>query len=157
MKVSIDVSLVMWVVALVAIGAGIGSLTSSELDVWYSALNRSSLTPPNAVFPVVWSLLYTMIAISGWLIWRWPHFSRLSAIKVLFAAQLLLNWVWTPLFFYAHLTGIAFIVLVGIALLTAALIGLAYQRVPIVSLLMLPYLVWVVCAGYLNFYIVLYN
>lgn len=63
-------SLIAWIVALIAIGGAIGFLTKPEISTWYSALNRSSLTPPNGVFPVAWTLLYGIIGACDWLTWR---------------------------------------------------------------------------------------
>lgn len=93
-------SLLIWIAALIAIGGIIGSLTKPEISTWYSSLNRARLTPTNYVFPVAWTILYGIIGASGWLIWRASSFLKLSVIKTLYVAQLILNWSWTPLFFY---------------------------------------------------------
>jgi benzodiazapine receptor len=61
-------SLIIWIVALIAIGGVIGSLTKPEISTWYSALNRSTLTPPNYIFPIAWTILYGIIGACGWLI-----------------------------------------------------------------------------------------
>ncbi len=150
-------SLVIWIVVLIAIGGGIGSFTKPEISTWYSTLNRSTLTPPNYVFPVTWTILYGIIGACGWVIWREESFPRLSIIKTLYVTQLILNWSWTPLFFHYHFTGFALIVLVIMDILVCTLICLAYQKIRAVSLLMLPYLFWILFASYLNFYIWQYN
>jgi tryptophan-rich sensory protein len=150
-------SLIIWIVALIAIGGVIGSLTKPEISTWYSALNRSNLTPPNYVFPVAWTILYGIIGICGWLIWHKFSSPKLSIIKTLYVAQLILNWSWTPLFFGFHLTGFSLVVLVAMDILVFALICLAYQKMRAVSLLMIPYLLWILFATYLNFYIWRYN
>jgi benzodiazapine receptor len=150
-------SLIIWIVALIAIGGAIGSLTKPEISTWYSTLHRSTLTPPNYVFPVAWTILYGMIGACGWLIWRSQAFPKLSIIKILYVAQLILNWSWTPLFFHYHLTGLSLLVLGLMDILVCALICLAYQKIKVVSLLMIPYLSWILFASYLNFYIWWYN
>ena len=150
-------SLIIWIVALIAIGGVIGSLTKPEISTWYSTLNRSTLTPPNYVFPIAWTILYGIIGICGWLIWREPSFRKLSVIKTLYLTQLILNWSWTPLFFGFHLTGLSLVVLVAMNILVCAFICLSYQKMKAVSLLMIPYLSWIVFASYLNFYIWQYN
>jgi len=150
-------SLIIWIVALIAIGGVIGSLTKPEISTWYSTLNRSTLTPPNYVFPIAWTILYGIIGVCGWLIWRASSFPKLSIIKTLYVAQLILNWSWTPLFFHYHLTGLSLVVLVAMDVLVCALICIAYQRMRAVSLLMIPYLSWILFASYLNFYIWQYN
>ena len=150
-------SLIIWIAALIAIGGVIGSLTKPEISSWYSTLNRSTLTPPNYVFPVAWTILYGIIGTCGWLIWRNQVFPKLSIIKTLYVAQLILNWSWTPLFFYYHLTGLSLVVLIAMDILVGILIFLAYRKMKVVSLLMIPYLSWILFASYLNFYIWWYN
>lgn len=150
-------SLIIWIMALIAIGGIIGSLTKPEISTWYSALNRSTLTPPNYVFPVAWTILYGIIGTCGWLIWRPQAFTQLSVIKTLYVTQLILNWSWTPLFFHYHLKGLALVVLVLMDILVGALICIAYRKMKAVSLLMIPYLSWILFASYLNFYIWQYN
>lgn len=150
-------SLIIWIVALIAIGGGIGSLTKPEISTWYTTLNRSTLTPPNYIFPIAWTILYGIIGICGWLIWREHSFRKLSVIKTLYVTQLILNWSWTPLFFHYHLTGLSLVVLGTMDILVFALICLAYRKMKVVSLLTIPYLSWILFASYLNFYIWQYN
>lgn len=151
-------SLILWIVALIAIGGVIGSWTKPEISTWYSTLNRSTLTPPNYVFPIAWTILYGIIGACGWLIWRPQAFPKLlSVIKTLYLTQLILNWSWTPLFFHYHLTGFSLVVLVAMDILVSILIFLAYRRMRAVSLMMIPYLFWILFATYLNFYIWQYN
>ena len=150
-------SLIIWIVALIAIGSVIGSLTKPEISTWYSTLHRSTLTPPNYVFPVAWTILYGIIGACGWLMWRASAFPKLSIIKTLYVAQLILNWSWTPLFFHYHLTGLSLIVLIAMDILVGTIIWLAYQKMRAVSLLLIPYLSWILFASYLNFYIWQYN
>ncbi len=149
-------SLIIWIIALLAIGSIIGSITKPEVDSWYRGLQRSSLTPPNYVFPVAWTILYAIIGICGWLIWSSKSLP-VTIIKTLYITQLILNWSWTPLFFYYHLTGLALIILFSMDLLVGALICVAYTKIRSVSLLMVPYLCWLLFASYLNLYIWLYN
>lgn len=146
-------SLIIWIVALIGIGWVIGSLTQSEINAWYSTLNRASLTPPNFIFPLAWTILYGMIGACGWRIWRETSFPKLRTIKALYVTQLILNWSWTPFFFRYHLTGLSFIVLSAMDILVGALIWLSYRKMKTVSLMMLPYLLWILFASYLNFYI----
>lgn len=150
-------SLFLWVSALIVIGGIIGSLTKPEINIWYSTLNRSTLTPPNYVFPIAWTILYTVLGVCGWSIWRTSSFSHLRLIKNLYIFQMILNWSWTPLFFYYHLTTISLISLVIMNMLVVSMIYLSYPRMKSVSLLMIPYLVWILFASYLNFYIWQYN
>lgn len=150
-------SLIIWIVALIAIGGAIGSLTKPEIGTWYSTLNRSPLTPPNYIFPIAWTILYAAIGACGSLIWQRNPFQNISAIKILYVAQLVLNWSWTPIFFHYHLTEVSLIILVFMDLFVAMIIFLTYRKMKVVSLLMIPYLFWILFASYLNFYIWWYN
>lgn len=149
-------SLLIWVFSLILIGAIIGNLTKNGVDTWYATLNRSPLTPPNYVFGVVWTILYAMIGISGWSIWN-NTTKNLALIKKLYIGQLVLNWSWTPLFFYYHLQGYALICLILIVITVTATMVTTHRTIRMVSLLFAPYLLWLLFATYLNLYIWLYN
>lgn len=157
MKSKDYISLIMWIAVLVLIGSLIGFLTKTEVTTWYSTLNRSSLTPPNYVFPIVWTLLYSMIAACGWIIWRASSLPKLMLIKCLYVIQLILNWSWTPLFFHYHLIDFSLVCLLVMNIVVAMIIYLGYTKLRSVSLLMIPYLLWILLATYLNFYIWQYN
>lgn len=149
--------LMLWVMVLVSVGSGIGYLTQGGIDQWYSGLLKSSLTPPNYMFGIVWSVLYVLIAAAGWLIWEKEHTVDLTLIKRLYIIQLLLNFSWTPLFFNYHLIGLSLLCLLIILVLVATLLGLSYRVLKSVAYLLTPYLLWLFLAGYLNLYIWLYN
>lgn len=151
------ISLSVWVVSLLLIGTLIGSLTKTEISTWYSSINRSSFTPPNYVFPIAWTILYTILAVCGWLIWKARSFSNLRLIKSLYVMQLILNWCWTPLFFQYHLTGTALVSLLVMDVIVAIIIYLGHVKMRSVSLLLIPYFFWLLFATYLNFYIWQYN
>lgn len=150
-------SLIIWITALIVIGSIIGSSTKPDMSQWYSTLNRSELTPPNYVFPIVWTILYGVIGSCGWLIWRSTPFSQLRIIKGLYIMQLISNWSWTPLFFRYHLTGLSLLAVICMDILVGLIIWLSYRKIRSVSLLMMPYLLWILCASYLNMYIWWYN
>jgi len=73
--------LIIWILSLMLIGSLIGALTKGGVSGWYADINRSPLTPPNYVFGIAWSILYAMIATSGWIIWESKSFSCLSLLK----------------------------------------------------------------------------
>jgi translocator protein len=151
------ISLIIWTLALIAVGSVIGSLTKPEISTWYNTLNRAPLTPPNYVFPVAWTILYGIIGACGWHIWGEQSFPKIKALKTLYIIQLILNWSWTPLFFGYHLPGLSLIILVFMDILVGMIIWLAYPKIKCVSLLMIPYLLWILFASYLNFYIWWHN
>ena len=148
-------SLVLWIMIIQLVGAGLGLLTNISATGWYQALSRSSLTPPDAVFGIVWPLLYVLIAISGWWLWQQPKPYRIE--KKLFVAQLILNWLWTPLFFYLHLPGLAFFELLLLTVLTLILIIRLNFKLLLASILLIPYFLWIFFAVYLNYFIWMNN
>lgn len=120
-------------------------------DEWYRSLIRPSYAPPNWVFGPVWSLLYTMMGISGWLVWksnkRGNKYSALSA----FVLQLMLNGAWSGLFFGWHRPDLALIEIVLLWVAIAMTIMLFSQFSRVAALLLLPYLAWVSFASVLNY------
>ncbi len=114
---------------------------------WYQSLRRPSWTPPNWVFPVVWTILYIAIGISGWLVWQ---AGAPGVAMALWLLQLILNGAWSWLFFGRHRMDLAFI---DICLLLAAIVAyiIAASMVsPLAALLLVPYAAWVATAAALN-------
>lgn len=116
---------------------------------WYAALEKPPWNPPSWVFAPVWSLLYLAMAIAAWRAWRSPALPR--GAMLLFAVQLVLNALWSWIFFGLQLPALAFaeicVLFFGIAA-TASLFGRADR---LAGILMLPYLAWVGFAAALNF------
>jgi translocator protein len=118
---------------------------------WYESLNKPTWQPPNWLFGPVWTVLYLMIATSGWLIWKKVGFEAAILPFAVFALQLCLNAAWTPIFFGMQRLGFALVV---IGLLWVAIVWMIALFRPISSqaaLLLLPYLAWVSFATFLNF------
>ena len=137
----------------VALAAGwLGSLaTAPNIPTWYAGLAKPAFNPPNAVFPVVWTILYILMAVAAWLVWRAPGDAgdRRRAL-VAYAAQLVLNVAWSFAFFGARspLAGLAVIVPLSLAILWT-MIG--FHRIsPPAAWLLAPYLAWVLFATVLN-------
>jgi len=125
-----------------------GAVTSSSVREWYPTLAKPDWTPPAWLFGPVWTALYAMMAVAGWLVWRRTGW---SGALIWFAAQLVLNATWSPVFFGLHRIGWA---LVNIMLLWLAIVGttVAFWRVtPVAGGLFVPYLAWVSFATALNF------
>jgi tryptophan-rich sensory protein len=134
-------------VALVAAAASTGALF--EPGSWYAQLEKPSWNPPNAVFGPVWTVLYVMIALAGWLVWRAS--GRMALAVQFWLAQLALNWMWSFLFFGMHRPDLA---LVDIVLLLAAIFAFivtARRYSTVASWLFVPYAAWVGFATALNF------
>lgn len=154
-----EFSLIVWIIALEAIGMAIGYYSKSDKDTWYKRLNRSSLTPPNYVFPIAWTILYGFIGACGWSIWQSDEatFPGLNELKVLYIIGLVLNWSWTPIFFNLHQTGIALLVMLSLDITVGWIIWKCDPMLSTVSLLFTPYILWLTFATYLNFYIWWHN
>ena len=79
---------------------GIGAIfTTSAIPTWYAALRKPSFTPPNWIFGPVWTALYTMMAVAAWFVWKRGGFPAQLIALSLFLLQLLINALWSPLFF----------------------------------------------------------
>ncbi|GAB4193026.1 MAG: tryptophan-rich sensory protein [Calditrichia bacterium] len=139
---------VIWII--ISLSAGfIGSQFSP--DHWYEALNKPTWNPPNYIFGPVWTMLYILMGISAWLVWRKYKLSGASIAFVFFFFQLILNTLWSYLFFGLHRPDLAFmeIIVLWIAILVT-LISF-YKLHKTAALLLLPYLGWVTFAAVLNF------
>jgi tryptophan-rich sensory protein len=118
---------------------------------WYRALRKPSWNPPDWLFPIAWAALYLMIAIAGWLVWRAAGIAGAGLALSLYVLQLALNAAWSWLFFGLKRMGLALAECVALWLAIAATIA-AFAPISITAAaLMLPYLVWVGFATFLNF------
>jgi len=125
-----------------------GMATSGSVREWYPTIIKPSWNPPGWVFGPVWTILYAMMAVAAWLVWRKTGW---SGALVWFAVQLALNAAWSPLFFGLHRIDLA---LVDIVALWVAITGtlVAFWKVsPLAGGLLIPYLAWVSFATALNF------
>jgi tryptophan-rich sensory protein len=118
---------------------------------WYERLKKPSWRPPNRLFAPVWTVLYVMIAVSGWLVWREFGFAGAVLPLAVYALQLVLNAAWTPLFFGLHRPDLAFVDIVLVWLSIVATIALFLPLHVGAALLLVPYLAWVTFATALNF------
>jgi translocator protein len=119
-------------------------------DDWYDGLRKPRLNPPKAVFGPVWTVLYGLIAVSGYRVWKAPDSRRRRAALGLWGTQLALNAAWNPLFFGLRNPLAAFVDLVALTGTVTAYAAVARKVDKAASLLMLPYLGWLGFAGYLN-------
>ena len=137
--------------AAAVVTAASGTLSSLGAAEQYQDLVQPSWAPPTFLFGPVWTVLYTFIAVSGWLVWRRAGWSGARTALSVYAVQLVLNALWTPLFFGAGLFGVAFaeILLLWASIVLTIVLFARHSR-PAAALLV-PYLAWVSFAGALNF------
>lgn len=143
--------LAIFVSVVVGVGFAIG-LTVRPGD-WYQSLDKPFFTPPNWVFGPVWTVVYILIAVAGWRVALTEGF-RTKSFGI-WAAQMLLNWLWTPVFFGAHL------IAPGLAVILALLVVVMMFMVIVLDRLaywcFAPYAVWLVYASALNGAILVLN
>lgn len=132
---------------VLVMGGGVLIGINTAPGEWYAALAKPWFNPPNWLFGPVWTLLYLIIAVAGWRIWR--H-DRHGAAMRLWYVQLALNFSWSPIFFLAHRIDMALAVIVCLLFAILALVSLCWRRDFAASLLFVPYALWVGFAALLN-------
>lgn len=145
------IALVGFVGLCLLVGITASAFTGPAIKGWYTMLQRPPGTPPDWVFPPVWTILHIMIGTSAWLVWwRGPVGRRQRAALRLWGWQLLLNALWSPAFFGMQSTGLGLMVIVPMLVLIV-LTMVAFVRLNRLSVALLaPYLAWVSYATYLN-------
>jgi len=128
-----------------------GSWFSREaLADWYPVLRKPELNPPNWLFAPVWTILYLVMGLAAWIVWRAFPAPHVVGALLIFVAQLALNFFWSVIFFHWRRPDAAFVDLLMMWLAIVATI-IAFAAVsPLAAALLVPYLAWVTFAGYLN-------
>ena len=148
-----------YIILNIAISLGIGGLsaffTMNSMDI-YQNINRPKLAPPGYIFPIVWTILYVLMGISSYLIHRSNHKNKETAL-IIYYFQLLINFSW-PIFFFNYQNFLlALAILFIINILVIILIKVTYSINHLASYLLIPYLIWILFALYLNFWIFIHN
>lgn len=155
-----DNYLVLLVSILIAQSAGlIGTFfTFSAISTWYVYLNKPFFSPPNWVFGPVWTLLYTLMGISAYLVWRKYRFGKKAhKFYQVYSIQLTLNAVWSILFFGLKWVGVAFIEIIVMWYFIYRSIRESTKLDVRAAYLLYPYLAWVSFASFLNLAILVLN
>ncbi len=146
--------LVLFLVACFAVAAFGGQFAPGA---WYAGLAKPAWNPPSWVFAPVWTVLYALMAVAGWLAWRTREPARAPGAAPdralalgAFALQLVLNGAWSWLFFGLHRPGVAFAEIVALWLAILVTVVLFWRLRPLAGALLLPYLAWVGFAAALN-------
>jgi tryptophan-rich sensory protein len=141
--------LVLWLCATIATGA-IGAIASVNAASFYGQLTQPAWAPPAWLFGPVWSVLYVLMGVSAWLVWRAHRFKGASTALGLFATQLLANALWTWLFFAWQMGAVALGEIAILWLLIASTIFVFWRLQRLAAVLLVPYLAWVTFAAALN-------
>ena len=153
-----------WLAALVAVVVSelagvVGSVfTMPAIPVWYAGLVKPALNPPAWVFAPVWTALYFLMGVAAYLVWRkgWHRASVKVALGV-FAGQLLLNILWSLVFFGLHNINAGLVCIAALWMFILATM-MAFARVSKPAMwLLVPYLLWVSFASYLNYSLLMLN
>lgn len=140
---------------LLCLGAGgVGSyFTLSSIGTWYELLQKPTFTPPNWVFGPVWTVLYIMMSIALYKVWqkRSPRYASKVAAYIEFGVQLVLNVLWSVMFFGLHSIFGGLVIIVCLWLVLAVTIREFNRQVPLAAWLLIPYLLWVSYACFLNY------
>ena len=140
-------------VAICQLAGIVGSIfTFSAIPTWYASLKKPDLSPPNWVFGPVWTTLYTLMGVSLFLVWQKRTEVKLAwPAIVFFLIHLVLNAFWSIIFFGLKSPFWAFIAIIVLWIMIVISIILFYRVNKTAGLLLLPYLIWVCFASYLNY------
>lgn len=142
--------LVAWL-AISFIAAAIGSIASIRAASFYSQLARPNWAPPPDLFGPVWTILYALMGVAAWLVWRIGGFRAAQTALTLFLVQLAINALWSWLFFGWHQGALAFADIVLLWVLIVATLAAFWRIRAIAGALLIPYLLWVSFAAALNY------
>lgn len=152
------------IVGVNVLSAQLGSAISAPyIEGWYAEAAKPSWTPPNWVFATVWTVLYLAISVAAWLVWRERRRRRIDRAMTLYAVQLVLNALWSPMFFALYPTlgqTAIWLSLTVHMLLLGAISATIVEFWPIrraAALIMVPYLIWVLLAATLTVGVALLN
>ncbi len=140
------IQLVVCIVAVAAAALG-GSLSTIDAVEQYGELEQPSWAPPSWVFGPVWTLLYVAIAVAGFRLWQ--EGTR-SPLFIGWVVQLVMNALWSPLFFAWEFRGLALAWILTMDVLVGWLVWRSWRREPAASYLLMPYLAWILFATALN-------
>lgn len=139
------------------VGALSGWLVRDATELYATMIEKPPLSPPGAVFPVVWAILYALLGIGAARIWLAPASAERQTALWAFAIQLVFNFFWSLIFFNLQSYGFALLWLVALWGLILWMIRAFDSVDPLAAKLQIPYLVWVTFAGYLNLGVWLLN
>jgi translocator protein len=150
MKKSNIIKLVVSLVLPIGVGAIAGLFTAKAVPEWYASLNQPSFNPPNWVFGPVWTVLYILLGISLFLIWKLDSGKERNLAIFVFLLQLLLNFGWSFIFFYFKMIGFALFEIILLWISIVSMLFLFYKIKPMAAYINIPYFLWVTFATVLN-------
>jgi tryptophan-rich sensory protein len=158
-KTRIDYTKLLVSIAVCQLAGIIGSVTTlGSITIWYTTLNKPSFAPPNWLFGPVWITLYLLMGISLYLIWSKGLQKKEVKIGIaLFAIQLFLNAIWSPVFFGMHALQLSFYIILAMWFFIFLTIVKFYSISKPAAYLLIPYIGWVSIATVLNYFVWILN
>lgn len=146
-------------IVICELAGGIGSIfTFSAIPTWYAALAKPMLNPPSWIFGPVWTTLYALMGIAAFIVWNkgWQRSDVRKAVSV-FGVQFALNALWSIIFFGLHSPAWAFVNIIALWVAIIYTMILFYTISKPATYLLIPYILWVSFAAYLNYSILVLN
>lgn len=143
-----------YIALLVFLAVNFAAATSGAVfkpGAWYERLDKPDWRPPNWAFPIVWTILYAMIAVSGWMAWTAAGPGEALVPMALYGIHMVLNAAWSAVFFGMRQPGWAFVEVLGLWGTLVAVMVAFYPLDPVATWLLVPYFLWGSFAGVLNF------
>jgi len=154
---SFDFRLIVSLAAPLAVAAASGWTTARAVREWYPQLAKPQFTPPDWLFAPVWTVLYLVMGMAAWLVWRRREHARVGRPLLVFGAQLVLNGLWSVLFFGLRSPGAAVFDIVALWVAIGLTIREFSRVSTLAAYLLVPYWAWVSFATVLNFSIWMLN
>lgn len=150
--------LILCILIPIIVGGLAGLISQSGMDRFNAVVTKPALSPPDFLFPIVWNILYILMGIASYIILTNKDESKsIKGAMILYGAQLLANFLWTLIFFNLDMYMFSFVWLVFLWILILLTI-ISFCRISkVAAILLVPYILWVTFAGYLNFSIYLLN
>lgn len=137
------IKLIVSIIVPLGLGSIAGIFTAQSVPEWYATLNRPSFNPPNWIFGPVWTMLYILMGISLFLIWKLEISKERNLAILVFMFQLFLNFGWSFIFFCFNMIGLALIEITLLWIFIVIMLVLFYKIKPIAAYINIPYLLWV--------------
>jgi tryptophan-rich sensory protein len=147
-------ALVGFLLACFSVAAVGAAATVHSIPAWYALLHKPGFTPPNWIFAPVWTALYALMAFAAWLVWRSPYLGPTADARsnglIYFTFQLVINFLWAPVFFHFHRPFFALIIILGLWFAVFQTMRCFNKVSRVAGAIMLLYLAWVSFATLLN-------
>lgn len=148
MKIKLKPFLISVFIPVFLVGGLSALLTKNSMNI-YSKINEPPLSPPSWLFPIVWTILFILMGVASFIVYDSDNILKKQAL-IVYALQLIFNFTWILVFFNAEAYTISVFIIIALLLLIAYTIYLFYQINKTAAYLLIPYLLWVAFATYLN-------